>query len=248
MGGKEREGDNVRAMNLVLLEPADFLKGDHVRLHGRRARHVKEVHRATIGRELRVGVINGKIGFGRVLQIDENALELTVHLESDPLPPLPLHLILALPRPKVLNRTIAAAVSMGIKQIDLINAWRVEKAYWGSPRLSQENLRLQSILGLEQAGDTTLPIIRLHKLFGRFVREELGREPDGKLALLAHPGAQATVPRGVMKPVVLAIGPEGGFIDREVNSFRDIGFTEVSLGPRILRVETALSFLVGRLF
>ena len=76
-------------MNLVLLEPADFLNGDHVRLHGRRARHVKEIHRATIGRELRVGVINGKIGFGRVLQIDENALELTVHLESDPLPPLP---------------------------------------------------------------------------------------------------------------------------------------------------------------
>ena len=160
-------------MNLVLLEPDDFLNGDHVRLHGRRARHVKEIHRATIGRELRVGVVNGKIGFGRVRQIDENALELTVHLETDPLPPLPLHLILALPRPKVLNRTIAAAVSMGIKQIDLINAWRVEKAYWGSPRLSQENLRLQSILGLEQAGDTTLPIIRLHKLFGRFVREEM---------------------------------------------------------------------------
>jgi RsmE family RNA methyltransferase len=101
---------------------------------------------------------------------------------------------------------------------------------------------------LEQAGDTTLPIIRLHKLFGRFVREELGREPEGKLALLAHPGAQATVPRGVMKPVVLAIGPEGGFIDREVNTFRDIGFTEVSLGPRVLRVETALAFLMGRLF
>ena len=235
-------------MNLVLLEPADFLSGDHVRLHGRRARHVKEIHRATIGRELRVGVVNGKIGFGRVRQIDENALELTVHLETDPPPPLPLHLILALPRPKVLNRTIAAAASMGIKQIDLINAWRVEKAYWGSPRLSQENLRLQSILGLEQAGDTTLPIIRLHKLFGRFVREDAGLELAGKLAVLAHPGTEATAPSSVTKPVVLAIGPEGGFIDREVNTFRDIGFTEVSLGPRILRVETALAFLVGRLF
>ena len=245
-GSPEGKGDNVRAMNLVLLEPADFLNCDHVRVHGRRARHVKEIHRATIGRELRVGVINGKIGFGRVLQIDENAVELTVHLETDPLPPLPLHLILALPRPKVLNRTIAAAVSMGIKQIDLINAWRVEKAYWGSPRLSQENLRLQSILGLEQAGDTTLPIIRLHKLFGRFVRKE-SLELAGKLAVLAHPGTEATAPSSVTKPVVLAIGPEGGFIDREVNTFRDIGFTEVNLGPRILRVETALAFLVGRL-
>ena len=66
--------------------------------------------------------------------------------------------------------------------------------------------------------------------------------------MLAHPGTEATAPRSVTKPVVLAIGPEGGFIDREVNTFRDIGFTEVSLGPRILRVETALAFLVGRLF
>jgi len=32
-----------------------------------------------------------------------------------------------------------------------------------------------------------------------------------------------------------------------VNTFRDIGFTELNLGPRILRVETALAFLVGRL-
>ena len=136
---------------------------------------------------------------------------------------------------------------MGIKEIDLVNAWRVEKAYWGSPRVSEENLRLQSILGLEQAGDTILPTIRLHKLFVPFVREELPSQLDGNMALLAHPGAPTEAPRTLSRPVVLAIGPEGEFIEQEVNTFQDIGFEAVSLGRRILRVETALAFLVGRL-
>jgi 16S rRNA (uracil1498-N3)-methyltransferase len=107
---------------------------------------------------------------------------------------------------------------------------------------------MQSILGLEQAGDTVLPAIRIHKLFKPFVRDALPRELNGQKALLASPGAQSEATRGIKGPVVLAIGPEGGFIDREVETFRDIGFTEISLGPRILRVETALAFLIGRLF
>jgi 16S rRNA (uracil1498-N3)-methyltransferase len=235
-------------VNLVLLEPGDFIDDNRVRLQGRTLKHIREIHRADVGDELRVGVVNGKIGRGHIDRMDDDALEMTVRLEADPPAPVPLRLILALPRPKVLNRTIAAAASMGIREIDLINAWRVEKAYWESPRLSEENLHWQSMLGLEQAGDTMLPTIRQHKLFTPFVREELHVGLGGRTALLAQPGATKEPPRGVATPIVLAIGPEGGFIDREVNTFLDVGFTEVSWGPRILRVETALAFLVGRLF
>jgi RsmE family RNA methyltransferase len=235
-------------MNLVLLEPSDFIDQNRVRLHGRRLLHVIQVHRAADGKRLRVGLVNGKSGEGVIERIDSTALEMSIQLTDDPPQPLPIRLVLALPRPKVLNRTIAAAASMGISEIDIINSWRVEKAYWDSPRLSQDNLRLQCVLGLEQAGSTTLPAIRLHKLFTPFVREKLAQELTGKLPLLAHPEATAEAPRCVTGNVVLAIGPEGGFIDREVETFREIGFQEVSLGRRILRVETALAFLMGRLF
>jgi RsmE family RNA methyltransferase len=234
-------------MNLILVEPEDFLNGDRVNLNDRRLRHVREIHRAMPGDELRVGVVNGRIGRGLVEKIDADSVELSIRLDREPPPPLPLRLILGLPRPKVLNRTVAAAASMGIKEIDLVNAWRVEKAYWSSPRVSEENLRLQSILGLEQAGDTVLPTIRLHKLFVPFVREELPTQLDGNMALLAHPGAPTEAPRDISRPVVLAIGPEGDFIEPEVHTFQDVGFEAVSLGRRILRVETALAFLVGRL-
>jgi RsmE family RNA methyltransferase len=232
-------------MNRLLLNTGDFTGETHVRLTGRRLEYVTRVHRATEGDEMRVGLIGGKVGQGRVERISDDALEMTVRLDAEPPAPLPLRLILALPRPKVLNRIVAAAVSRGIREIDLINAWRVEKAYWKSPRLSEENLRLQSILGLEQAGDTMLPTIRKHRLFVPFTREV---QIDGKLALLADPGGEKECPRAVAQPVVLAIGPEGGFIDRELQTFRELGFTAVSLGRRILRVETALAYLVGRLF
>lgn len=235
-------------MNLVLLEPGDFIEANRVRLKGRTRKHILEIHKAQPGDELRVGVVNGKIGTGRIERISVDAVELTVRLETEPPPPLPLRLVLALPRPKVLNRTIVAATSMGIREIDLIHAWRVEKAYWSSPRLSDENLRLQAILGLEQAGDTVLPSIRQHKLFAAFVRKELPSMVSGKFALLAHPGVSTEPPRHVDGPAILAIGPEGGFIDREVESFRAAGFQVVSFGPRILRVETALAFLIGRIF
>jgi 16S rRNA (uracil1498-N3)-methyltransferase len=239
--------DTVCRMNLVLLEPDDLIGNDRARLQGRRLKHVREIHRAKAGDELRVGILGGRIGLGRIERMDENALEMTIRLDAEPPPGIPVRLILALPRPKVLNRTIASAVSMGIREIDLINSWRVEKAYWDSPRLSEDNLKMQAILGLEQAGDTVLPTIRTHRLFTPFVREELPRSLDGKLALLAHPAGKNEVPRRITQPLVLAVGPEGGFIDREVETFRDIGFTEVSLGLRILRVETALACLIGRL-
>jgi 16S rRNA (uracil1498-N3)-methyltransferase len=235
-------------MNLVLLEYEDFIRDGHVRIQGRRLEHVRRVHRTTVGNELRVGMTGGKIGFGRIDRLDDEALEMTVRFDAEPPEPLPVRLILALPRPKVLNRTIAAAVSMGIREIDVINSWRVEKAYWGTPKLSEANLRAQAVLGLEQSGDTILPTIRLHKLFVPFVREELSQAVGGRLAFVADPGGETPCPRAILEPVVIAIGPEAGFIEQELTTLRQIGFTTVSLGKRILRVETALAYLVGRLF
>ncbi len=206
------------------------------------------VHRAAVGDALIVGEAGGRIGTGEVTRIDEEALEMRVSVGEDPPAPLVLTLVLALPRPKVLNRVIAGATSLGVKRIYLINAWRVEKSYWKSPRLSEENLLAQRILGLEQARDTTLPSIEVRRLFRPFVEEELPSIARHSLALVAHPTAAAECPRNAGQPVTLAIGPEGGFIDREIASLEHIGFTPVALGPRILRVETAVASVIGRLF
>ncbi|HEY8130372.1 MAG TPA: RsmE family RNA methyltransferase, partial [Thermoanaerobaculia bacterium] len=100
----------------------------------------------------------------------------------------------------------------------------------------------------EQARDTVMPRIELRRFFRPFVEDELPSIATGTLALAAHPMAAAPCPRDVKRPVTLAIGPEGGFIAEEIASLERAGFQAVHLGARILRVETAVVALVGRLF
>lgn len=235
-------------MNLVLLFPDDFVDaGSRVaRLSGRRRTHLVEVHRAAPGDDVVVGLAGGPVGRGRVLAVDADAATLEVTLDREPPAPLPVTLVLALPRPKVLSRTVAAAVSLGIRRIALVNAWKVERGFWTSPRLTDDDLRAAAILGLEQAKDTVLPTITLHRYLRPFVEEELPALAAGSTRLVPHPAAPRPCPRGVDGPVTLAIGPEGGWIDDEVSLLASAGFAPVSLGDRPLRVETVLPFLVGR--
>jgi RsmE family RNA methyltransferase len=188
------------------------------------------------------------MGEGRVAAIDRTSLEMHVRLDREPPPPLPLRLVLALPRPKVIHRIIVDAVTLGIKEIDIVNAWRVDKSYWESPLIRESHLLSQARLGLEQGQDTILPAIRLHRFFSTFVNRELPAQLGGRAALLADPGGDPLTRRSIDGPVVLAIGPEGGFIDREIRSFHEAGFKVVSLDRRTLRVETALAAAVGKLF
>ncbi len=232
-------------MNLVLLFPEDFVDADRVVLRGRRREHIAGVHRAVTGDTLVAGVANGSIGTATVRRIDADSVEMTVVLDRDPPPPLPLTLVAAMPRPKVLNRVLAGATSLGVKRIFLINAWRVEKSYWSSPRLSAGNFREQSVAGLEQARDTILPSIEVRRFFRRFVEDELPEIARDSMRLVAHPHAAETCPRSVAGPVTLAIGPEGGFIEPELASLDRAGFRRVFLGPRALRVETAVAALVA---
>jgi RsmE family RNA methyltransferase len=234
-------------VNLVLLEDADLRRPGRARLEGRRFVHVRDVHRAEAGKTLRVGLLNGPMGWGRVGEIGEGHFDLEFTLDTPPPPKRPLTLLVALPRPKVLNRVIASATSLGVARIVLLNAWRVEKSYWRSPRMEWESLRAQMLLGLEQACDTVLPELRLARLFLPFAEQELPALAAGSRRLVAHPGAAAECPRGVEGPVTLALGPEGGWIDAELASLARAGFEPVSLGPRVLRTETAVAALAGRL-
>ena len=235
-------------MNLLLLTEEDRLDGTTFRLEGRRLAHVRDVHRAELGDDLTVGLLGGLMGRGVVKRLDDEALDLDVTLDTPPAPKLPLTLVLALPRPKVLNRVLAAATSLGAARIYLINAWKVEKSFWKSPRMGEENLRLQQLLGLEQAKDTLLPELHLRRLLRPFAEDELPGLLQGTLPLLAHPAAPAECPRHVAGPVTLIIGPEGGFIDAEIDLLSRSGCQPVRMGPRILRVETAVASLVGRIF
>ncbi|GAC1374636.1 MAG: hypothetical protein NVSMB40_11840 [Aquirhabdus sp.] len=103
------------------------------------------------------------------------------------------------------------------------------------------------VLGLEQAGDTVAPVIEVRPRFRPFVEDELPALVLGKTAIVAHPYATAVAPIGLTTPCVLVVGAEGGFIPFEIDLLEKSGCQSVSLGQRILRTETAVPLLIGRL-
>lgn len=234
-------------MNLLILEAGDLVAPDRARVTGRRLVHAREILKAQGGSTLRAGLLGGAMGTAKVLTLDEEALELALTVDEAPPAKLPLTLLLALPRPKALNRVLASASSMGVARIVLLNAWKVEKAYWKSPRMEPGNLREQLILGLEQARDTELPELWVERLFKPFVEDRLPALMYGAEGLVADPSGVDACPRKLSGPTVLAVGPEGGWITAELVSLRLAGLRSVHLGPRILRTETALAALIGRL-
>lgn len=235
-------------MNLLLLNDADFIAADRVRVTDRRLQHLNSVNKASIGQTLRAGRLGGLQGQATILSITQEAAELQISLQDNPPAKLPLTLLLALPRPKMLRRTLQTIASMGVDKLVLINSYRVEKSFWQTPFLQPEAIHAELILGLEQARDTILPEVILAKRFKPFVQDQLPALAAKTRGLIAHPGDYPECPRALSEPVTLAIGPEGGWIAYEVDLLSQAGLQPVQLGQRILRVETAVPVLLARLF
>jgi RsmE family RNA methyltransferase len=235
-------------VNLLLLEEADFISADRVVLRDRRLKHMQEVHRSEVGDSLRVGRVGGLLGSAELLRLEPREAELSVSFDREPPAKLPLTLVLALPRPKMLRRVFQTVATMGVPKVILVNSYRVEKSFWQTPFLEPAAIREQLILGLEQARDSVLPEILIEKRFKPFVEDRLPGVVEGSLGLVGHPGDFPACPRAVEQPVTLAIGPEGGWIPYEIDLLRASGLNPVQLGERILRVETAVTALLARLF
>jgi|TARA_B100001063_G_C16716748_1_gene531149 RsmE family RNA methyltransferase len=237
-------------MNILVLDNEDFLgeSKDIVKLYGRRAKHILGIKKATIGSSIKAGLLNGNSGVAILKDIDSESVTLKVSLKVQPSPLLPLSIILALPRPKMLRRILQTIASLGIKKMYLLNTCKVEKSYWQSPQLDKINIRKELLLGLEQASETLIPEIVIKKRFKPFVEDELPSIVRGTQTLIAHPCTTKYFPKEIKKSTLIAIGPEGGFTDYEFQKFTSIGFEHLSLGKRTLRVETVIPFLAGKLF
>lgn len=234
-------------MNLLLLFPQDFISANRVKLTDHRLQHLLSIKKIKIKEQLRVGLVNDRIGQGTVIAIDNQQIELSVQLDKEPVEPLSVHLILALPRPKMLKRILQTISAMGVKQLSLIHSAKVEKSYWQTPWLEQSKIQQHLILGLEQAKDTIMPQVKCYHRFKPFVEDVLPNLIQGGRAILAHPGRGDICSGDSQQMITLAIGPEGGFIDYEVKKFEQAGFSTCHLGERILRVENAIPVLLGRL-
>jgi len=234
-------------VNLLLLDREELRSDGTCAVSDRRAQHLRGVLAVDVGSTVRAGIVGGSLGTAEVLSIDGDVVLRFTASGVTPAP-APVELVLAIPRPKVITRTIEIAASFGDRRNDLTNAWRVDKSYLSSPRLYPVALTLAARFGAEQGATTYLPEIALHdRLMSRLDARFASPDPE-ELRLIAHPNAppieQVVTSR---MPTVLAIGPEGGWIERELETFVGRGFRPVSLGAPILRVEAAVASALGQL-
>lgn len=235
-------------MNIVLLNANQDCSSDIWSIEDQRQiKHLNQHLQLKAGDTLKVGVRDGQRYLTEVQSITAQQIMLRpIQTESVP-NKLPVHLILALPRPKVLRRMIMDAVTLGVERISLIHSYRVDKSYWQSPFLQQ--LDDYVTLGLEQASDTIVPEIQLYKRFKPFVEDVLPTLiSEQRPAYVAHPYAEQSMPHAIAHGCNLIVGPEGGFIPYEIELLKKNGCQAMSLGNRILRTETAVSNILGRLF
>lgn len=236
-------------MNLILCEPDELDAGGIATLSGVRATHARDVLRARPGDTVRVGIVDGARGRGEVLSLGEDQVVLRCTLDTPAHAPPPVDLLLALPRPKVLRRLWAQLAALGVGRIILTNAARVERHYFDTHVLEPATYRPLLIEGLQQAADTRLPRVSIHRQFRILVEDGLGGPSSEERRLVAHPGAAPSPLTVAREPdqarVLLAVGPEGGWNDFELGLLRAAGFTPVSLGPRVLRTDTACVALLA---
>ena len=234
-------------MNIVLLDPRQTESPIWTISAKRQLEHLRTHVNVQVGDSLKVGIREGKRYLTEVLSVTEQQIQLQPINEETVPAKLPVTLIVAMPRPKVLRRLVMDSVTLGVEKIILLHSYRVDKSYWQTPFLQQLNQYID--LGLEQAGDTIAPKIEVYKRFKPFVEDILPTLIRADCpAYVAHPYVEMKMPAGLQQGCTMIIGPEGGFIPYEIDLLIKNGCQAVSLGNRIIRTETVIPYVLGRLF
>jgi RsmE family RNA methyltransferase len=242
-------------VNLLLLEPAEIRPDGTSVVSASRARHLRDVLRVQPGHEVRAGVVDGGIGNCTVLALDAYAVTLKCTFEETPARPS-VDLLLALPRPKVMRRLWSQVAALGVGRIILTNAARVERNYFDTHVLDPDNYRPLLLEGLQQARDTHLPVVSIHRRLKVLLEDDLDVLCPTGSRLVAQPGSRETFTTALgttpsrergERRTLLAVGPEGGWTDFELDLLATHGFAAVGMGGRTLRSDTACVALLALL-
>lgn len=239
-------------MNSLIILPTECVDASCAVLTGERAAYAYTTHETRKGQVVKIAVLGGLRGEGRVSESSQERVELVLDVGRKPLPVRPWDLVVGVCRPQTIKKVVQAAVMLGVRSLHFVRSERGDKSYLQSTTLSPESLQEETIKALEQIWDSRAPQIVVHRSFDYFCSHKLSALGEGaaSIKLVAHP--QEDTPSGVHIPLearggVVAIGPERGWSDAEVERFRSAGFAVVGLGERVLRVEVALTFLMGHL-
>ncbi len=242
-------------MNIILLLPKDQIGPKRYFLSGLRANHIKEILKLNVNDTLEIGLLNGPLGKAKINKINDDGvvLELT-EIFTEPVSGTNLTLICALPRPQTLKKVLSVSAAMGVNTIHFIKTNRVQKSYFQSTLIKGNNYFRYLLDGLSQGKRTRLPQVYFHKRFKEFFQEILpvynNSSNEITLKLLAENSSEnylTGIYNNSFAKLILAIGPEGGWIPFEINYMQELGFIPFKLSESILRVESAVTAAISQL-
>ena len=227
-------------------------------LTGDQANHLARVLRAEPGQIYDV-VANGFLHRAEITSVSDDKVIFTLHEELESDVALPLHLLLAVFKFDHLEWAIEKATELGVAKITPILARRTEKHLAASAAKRVERWRRIALEAAKQSRRTDIPEIadpttlklalEQEKSSTRILLSETEQTTTLTAALEAALDAQNDrVPHSsqphrdgwdVNRQTALAIGPEGGWTPEEMALFTQHQWQHVTLGPRILRAETA---------
>jgi 16S rRNA (uracil1498-N3)-methyltransferase len=202
-----------------------------------RAKHLLEVLKCSVGSQFDVGVTNGPMGKGTVKSVDADEIVVDVLLKGPSVALDDIHIIIGLPRPQTARKILRELSSLGAASLDFVLTESSDRNYASSTLWTSGEWERHLMAGVQQAFTTTIPKVTC----GNNLVESIASidERARMIALDNYEGAEALGDANLTLPLVIAVGPERGWLalDREV--LRDSGFHLVHLGSRVLRVETA---------
>jgi 16S rRNA (uracil1498-N3)-methyltransferase len=239
-------------MNIILLADADRTINDTFTVSDYRAEHIRTVLQSKVGETVEVGLLNGPLGTATIEDLGGSHIRLTVtEWREASRPAYEVDIICAVPRPKTVKKILAIAAGMNVRSLHFVRANRTDKSYLESPLLKEPERLPYLYDGLSQGKFTRLPVVEVHPLFRPFVEDEVPDIFADRLKLVADPSGERLTtifsPSHQPGEVVIAIGPEGGWVPFELDLLVTTGFTPFQLGPWTLRVENALVAALSQL-
>ncbi len=235
-------------MNIILFTHLDA--ENSLPLLDYRALHIRKILKLGVGGQFLAGEVNSVKGMATILSLDEESLLFSFKASESSPPFYPITLMVAQVRPICMRRILREAVSLGVAKIILTGSDTTEKSYADAKLYTNGEYRSILLDGAMQSGETSVSEV----VFAASVEEAISvTEESGTRIVLDNvmeAKSLSSFPEPTT-PVVLAIGGERGFTERERALFLASGFLPASLGKRILRTETAssagLAVLLGRM-
>jgi len=238
-------------MNIIILTEKDLTGKNIYRLRDDRFTHIKYILKSETGDTIEVGLMNGPAGIAKIRLINETEVLLEIgNLTQKQETYSKVDIICALPRPQTLKKVLNTCATMGVSNLYLIRSEKVEKSYFHSPLLREENYTKYLIEGLSQGKRTIAPRVTIHNKFKVFFENYFNEVDKNSIYLLAHPDTNNYLNKIELdkhKNIVLAIGPEGGWNNYEINLMEEGGFVKFRLSESILRVENAVTAALAQL-